>query len=351
MYNRLFFNLIVLVLFSFASCKKEAEKKEEPVKLTPSNLVINAIVSTDGSGKVSFTAKADNASFYRFDFGNGEILDEPSGVVNYRYADAGSKSYTVNVVATSSSALSINGSKEISVTVDFSKQTPIWSDEFNTNGKPDASKWVYDIGTGSNGWGNAELQYYTDRAQNVIVDGGVLKINAQRESFSGSSWTSTRLKSLGKFAFTYGTVIARAKMPVGIGTWPAIWMLGADFPTVSWPNSGEIDIAEHVGKEKDKIFSALHYPGRNGSNAVTASKVILNATTEFHEYKLDWNASAIKFSVDGVVYHTVTNSASIPFNKDFFFLLNLAMGGNFGGPVDPSINNAVFEIDYIRVYK
>ena len=350
MYSRLFFKLIVLVL-SFNSCKKEKETPEEPIKLAPSNLVISATVSTDGSGKVAFTAKADNASFYRFDFGNGETFDEPSGVVNYRYTDAGTKSYTVTVTANSSSGLSISGTKEISVTVDLSKLTPFWSDEFNTNGAPDASKWVYDIGTGSNGWGNAELQYYTDRAQNVIVDGGMLKIKAQRESFSGSSWTSTRLKSLGKFAFTYGTVIARAKMPVGIGTWPAIWMLGADFPTIGWPNCGEIDIAEHVGKEKDKIFSALHYPGRFGGNAVTASKLISNATTEFHEYKLDWNASTIKFSIDGVAYHTVKNSAGIPFNKDFFFLLNLAIGGNFGGPVDPGLNNAIFEIDYIRVYK
>ena len=346
------FFLISFVSILISSCKKnETASVIEPVKVAPTNLVVNATVSTDGSGKVAFTAKADNANFYRFEFGNGETIDEPTGVVNYRYTDLGTKSYTVTVIANSSSGLSISKTKEISVTVDFSQLMPVWSDEFNTNGSPDASKWVYDIGTGSNGWGNVELQYYTDRQQNAIVEGGYLKIKAQRESFSGSSWTSARLKSLGKFAFTYGTVIARAKMPVGIGTWPAIWMLGADFPTVSWPNCGEIDIAEHVGKEKDKIFSALHYPGRNGGNAVTASKIISNATTEFHEYKLDWNASAIKFSVDGVVYHTVTNSASIPFNKDFFFLLNLAIGGNFGVPVDPSINNAVFEIDYIRVYK
>lgn len=159
MYNRLFFNLIMLFLFSFAACKKEAETKEETVKITPSNLVINATVSTDGSGKVAFTAKADNASFYRFEFGNGETIDEATGVINYRYTDAGTKSYTVTVTANSSSGLSISKTKEISVTVDFSLLTPFWSDEFNNNGAPDASKWVYDIGTGSNGWGNAELQY------------------------------------------------------------------------------------------------------------------------------------------------------------------------------------------------
>ncbi len=353
MFKNFGYFLIGFIAILISACKKnETAAVIEPVKVAPTNLVINATVSADGSGKVAFTAKADNASFYRFEFGNGETIDEATGVINYRYTDVGTKSYTVTVIANSSSGLSISKTKEISVTVDFSKVPPFWSDDFNTNdGIPDPSKWVYDIGKGSNGWGNAELQYYTDRAQNVIIEDGVLKIKAKRESFSGSSWTSARLKSLGKFAFTYGTVIARAKMPAGVGTWPAIWMLGADFPTVSWPNCGEIDIAEHVGKEKDKIFSALHYPGRNGGNAVTASKIISNATTEFHEYKLDWNASAIKFSVDGVVYHTVTNSASIPFNKDFFFLLNLAIGGNFGGPVDPSINNVVFEIDYIRVYK
>jgi beta-glucanase (GH16 family) len=346
------FFLISFIALLISSCKKnETAAVIEPVKVAPTNLVINATVSTDGSGKVAFTAKADNANFYRFEFGNGETIDEPTGVVNYRYTDLGTKSYTVTVIANSSSGLSISKTKEISVTVDFSQLMPVWSDEFNTNGSPDASKWVYDIGTGSNGWGNVELQYYTDRQQNAIVEGGYLKIKAQRESFSGSSWTSARLKSLGKFALTYGTVVVRAKMPAGVGTWPAIWMLGADFPTVGWPNCGEIDIAEHVGKEKDKIFASLHYPGRTGGNAVTGTKFISNATTQFHEYKLDWTASSLKFYVDDVVFHTVVNSGNIPFNKDFFFLLNLAIGGNFGGPVDPSINNVVFEIDYIRVYK
>jgi len=343
--------ILISILLCLASCKKEKASVMEPVKVAPSNLVINATVSTDGSGKVTFNAKADNASFYRFDLGNGEIIDDPTGVVNYRYTESGTKNYTVTVTATSSSNLSINKTKDITVTVDLSSVKAFWSDEFNTPGAPDPSKWVYDIGTGSNGWGNAELQYYTDRSQNVIVEGGYLKIKAQRESFNRSSWTSARLKTLGKFAFTYGTVVVRAKMPEGFGTWPAIWMMGTDITTVGWPNCGEIDIAEHVGKDKDRIFSALHYPARNGANAVTASKMIANATTQFHEYRLDWSANSIKFYVDDIVYHNVSNSGGIPFNKDFFFLLNLAIGGNFGGQVDPGMNNAIFEIDYIRLYK
>jgi hypothetical protein len=346
------FFLIGFISILISSCKKnETAAIIEPVKVAPTNLVINATVSTDGSGKVAFTAKADNASSYRFEFGNGETLDDPTGVVNYRYTESGSKTYTVNVIATSSSGLTINKTKDIAVTVDLSLVKPFWSDEFDSNGAPDPSKWVYDIGNGSNGWGNAELEYYTDRAQNVVVDGGYLKIKAQRESFSGSSWTSARMKTLGKFAFTYGTVIVRAKMPAGFGTWPAIWMMGADLPNVGWPNCGEIDIAEHVGKEKDKIYSSLHYPGRTGGNAVTGTKMITNATTQFHEYKFEWSATALKFYVDDILFHNVVNSGSIPFNKDFFFLLNLAIGGNFGGQVDPSLNSAVFEIDYIRLYK
>jgi len=231
------FFLIGFISILISSCKKnETAAIIEPVKVAPTNLVINATVSTDGSGKVAFTAKADNASSYRFEFGNGETLDDPTGVVNYRYTESGSKTYTVNVIATSSSGLTINKTKDIAVTVDLSLVKPFWSDEFDSNGAPDPSKWVYDIGNGSNGWGNAELEYYTDRAQNVVVDGGYLKIKAQRESFSGSSWTSARMKTLGKFAFTYGTVIVRAKMPAGFGTWPAIWMMGADLPNVGWPN-------------------------------------------------------------------------------------------------------------------
>jgi len=342
--------LASLFLIANLGCKKTAVE-EIPVQIAPTNLQITATVATDGSGNVSFTAKADNASFYKFEFGTGDTRVEPSGVVDYRYTQNGTNAYTVTVTASSSSGLTLSATKDISVKVDLSLVKTFWADEFENSGAPDPTKWVYDIGTGSNGWGNAELQYYTDRSQNVVVDNGILKIKAVKETFSGSTWTSARIKSLGKFAFTYGTVEIRAKAPAGFGTWPAVWMLGADFPTAGWPNCGEIDIVEHVGKEKDKIFASLHYPGKAGGNSVTNTKMISNATTEFHVYRLDWNSASIKFSVDGIVFHTVPNSSSIPFNKDFFFLVNLAMGGNFGGPIDAGLTSATFEVDYIRVYK
>lgn len=314
--------------------------------MPPSNLSLNAVVSTDNSGNVSFTATATNAVTYDYDFGNGIFQTVPSGSVTYRYNASGN--YTVNVIAKSAAGLTISKSVQITVTV---TQSLVWSDEFNTPGTPDNAKWGYDIGTGSGGWGNNELQYYTNRSDNSIVSGGTLKIIAKRENFSGSAFTSARLLSNGKFSMKYGKVDVSAKLPAGVGTWPAIWMLGTDISSVGWPSCGEIDIMEHKGSELNKIFGTLHYPGRSGGNADGSTRVISNATTEFHLYTLEWTASLIKISVDGQVVHTVANSTSIPFNHNFFFLLNVAMGGNFAGPVDPAFNSATMEIDYIRVYQ
>ena len=224
----------------------------------------------------------------------------------------------------------------------------VWSDEFNTAGAPDPAKWGYDLGAG--GWGNAELQYYTNRPENAVVQGGMLKIHALKENFSGSAYTSARLLSKGKFSFKYGKVEASAKLPAGVGTWPAIWMLGNNISTAGWPNCGEIDIMEHKGSELNKIYGTLHYPGHSGGNADGSTKIISNATTEFHKYSMEWSAAFIKIYVDDQLFHTFSNSASVPFNQEFFFILNVAMGGVFGGTVDPAFTNATMEIDYIRVY-
>jgi beta-glucanase (GH16 family) len=230
----------------------------------------------------------------------------------------------------------------------------VWADEFNVNGAPDPAKWGYDIGTGpsGNGWGNQEKQYYTNRLQNSEVVNGVLKITAKKENFSGSAYTSARMLSKGKFDFIYGRVEVRAKFPVGVGTWPAIWMLGSNIgPGAEWPACGEIDIAEHLGRDLDTIYGSLHYPGRSADNADTRRLYVPGATTGFHIYAMDWSATSIKLYVDGQLYHTVPNSNSIPFKHNFFFLLNMAMGGNFGGDIDPAFTSAAMEVDYIRVYK
>ncbi len=333
---------LLLFVLSFSFCKKKGSP--DNTDIAPSNLTVTAVVSSDNSGNVSFTATATNAASFEYGFGNGVFQIVPSGVVTYKYLSTGT--YTVNVIAKSAGGKTISKSIQVTVSVALSL---LWSDEFNINGAPDASKWGYDLGGG--GWGNAELQYYTNRPENVIVQNGVLRINLIKEIFSGSNYTSTRMLSKGKFIFKYGVVEARAKLPAGGGTWPAIWMLGDNINTVGWPACGEIDIMEHKGNDLNRIYGTLHYPGRSGGSADGNTKVISNASTEFHIYKVEWTAAAIKIYVDDVLFHTVVNSNAIPFNHNFFLILNVAMGGTFGGAVDPAFTNASMEVDYVRVYQ
>jgi beta-glucanase (GH16 family) len=333
---------ILAILIGLFSCSKKSDPATQ--NAVPANLVVNANVSTDNSGNVSFTATATNAVGYEYDFGNGIFQSVPTGIVTYQYPNGGT--YTVNVTAKGAGGQTI--SKTLQVTVATALGL-VWSDEFNTNGAPDPAKWGYDLGAG--GYGNNELEYYTNRPENVIVENGVLKIKAIKENYNGSPYTSARLLSKGNFAFKYGKVEVSAKLPAGVGTWPARWMLGDNNNTVGWPDCGEIDIMEHRGSELNKIFGTFHYPGHSGGNADGGTKMISNATTAFHKYSLDWSASAIRIYVDDQLVHSLANSASVPFNHDFFFILNVAMGGTFGGSVEPNFSNATMEVDYIRVYK
>lgn len=225
----------------------------------------------------------------------------------------------------------------------------VWSDEFNYAGLPDSSKWGYNLGAG--GWGNQESQYYTNHLHNAEVKKGSLHITAKKEHHEGSEYTSARLLTKNKFSFTYGKVVARAKLPFGKGTWPAIWMLGANDETVGWPDCGEIDIMEHAGNRLNKIYGTLHYPGRSGGNADGADMMVKNVTATFHIYSMEWDSTAIKIFVDGKLNHKVLNSGNIPFNHDFFLIMNVAMGGGFGGPIDPAFKSAAMVVDYIRVYQ
>jgi hypothetical protein len=221
-----------------------------------------------------------------------------------------------------------------------------FSDEFNVDGAPDASKWAYDLGAG--GWGNGESQTYTNAADNIAVSGGTLKITAKKV---GSNYTSARLKSENKYEFTYGKVEVRAKVTTGAGTWPAIWMLGEDYATNTWPGCGEIDIMEFKGSQPTTIYGTLHYPNNSGGNGNGSSTTIANAASEFHIYKAIWSPASVKLYVDNVLFHTVANTSSLPFNKDFFLIFNVAMGGTFGGAIDPAFNQSSMEIDYVRVYQ
>ncbi len=230
----------------------------------------------------------------------------------------------------------------------------VWSDEFNTPGALDAAKWDYDIGTGTNGWGNNEEQYYTNRADNVIIENDVLKIIAKRETFNGSQFTSARIKTQGLFEFQYGRVDVRAKLPSDGGTWPAFWMLGADFGATAWPAVGEIDIMEHTGNDLNKILGTTHTTSGFGGTANGGSTMVADATA-YHIYSMVWSADGIYFLVDDNLFYTynpvVKNNDTYPFNKDFFLIMNLAMGGTLGGAIDGAFTEATIEVDYIRVYQ
>ena len=233
----------------------------------------------------------------------------------------------------------------------------VMSDEFDVNGKPNSEIWNYDIGTGNNGWGNGELQYYTDRTENVTVQNGVLLITARKESFNGSSYTSARLLTKGKFEQAYGRYEARIRVPYGQGIWPAFWLLGANSDTVVWPQCGEIDIMEYRGQNPTTILGTVHGPGYSGGNSISKSYNLLNDRfdTGFHVYGIEWGPEYINFYVDDVLYNQITPSdvtGEWVFDKPFYIIINLAVGGSFvGSPNSETVFPQTMLVDYVRVYK
>jgi beta-glucanase (GH16 family) len=253
----------------------------------------------------------------------------------------------------------------------------LWSDEFNAKkgAKPSAKNWSYEIGGG--GWGNSENQYYTDKPANISTDGdGKLVITAKRISTasldivgtepdtevildrcSECQFTSGRIKTARKLGFQYGRLEARMKMPKGIGTWPAFWMLGGDLlQGASWPECGEIDVMEFRGDIYDRTTSALHGPNTPpGSGLGSAFLSYAPLSDDYHTYAIEWRKNAIDFIVDGSVtgsYSSAdTGARGWVFNQEFFLILNLAVGGTYAGEeIDPDLNQAEFKLDYIRYY-
>lgn len=236
------------------------------------------------------------------------------------------------------------------------EKDPSWADEFDYEGLPDSTKWGYDIG--GSGWGNNELQYYTKELENARVGGGVLKITAIKEDKDGKEYTSARLVSRKKGDFLYGRFEVKAKLPTGKGTWPAAWMLPTDWVYGGWPRSGEIDIIEHVGYDQDKVHMSVHTHAYNHTIGTqkTSSKTVSGVSEDFHIYRIDWTPYAIRGYVDNVqLFEFINNGKGVdswPFDQKFHFLLNLAVGGNWGGAqgVDPGVFPQTMEVDYVRVY-
>jgi beta-glucanase (GH16 family) len=231
-----------------------------------------------------------------------------------------------------------------------------WADEFDgpAGSLPDAAKWTYDLGN-NNGWGNRELETYTNLPANVRLDGaGHLVIHVQRD---GTGYTSARIKTQGKFAAQYGRIEARIRVPFGQGIWPAFWMLGTSITSAGWPACGEIDIMENIGREPSIVHGSVHGPGYSGGNSVSRTFALPSArfADDFHVFAITWASRTITFEVDGTPYQTVT-PASLPsgaawvFDGPFFVILNVAVGGTFPG--DPDATSTFPQemiVDYVRV--
>ena len=253
----------------------------------------------------------------------------------------------------------------------------IWSDEFNYKGKPDPTKWTYDYGFIANN----EKQYYTDSLKNARVENGLLIIEAHKEKIANkdykstafknkshlqyvtkidtAQYTSARVVSRGLAEWTYGRIDVKAKLPKGVGMWPAIWMLGENRTEVGWPECGEIDIMEHVGFEKDSIFGTIHTKAYNHMIGTQKGKKIFidKPYDDFHVFSLEWTPDKIDFLLDGVVYNHIENehktTAEWPFDQNFYLILNVAVGGGLGGKkgIDESVFPQQMQVDYVRVYQ
>jgi beta-glucanase (GH16 family) len=233
----------------------------------------------------------------------------------------------------------------------------VWSDEFDSSGLPDASRWDYDIG--GNGWGNHELEFYTGaRTENARVENGYLVIEARKELYNSSQYTSARLVTRGKASWTEGKFEIRAKIPKGIGTWPVIWLLSATNPLV-WPDDGELDIIEEVGFNPNVIYGTAHCKTYNGAQGTQkgGSTTIPDAQDSFHLYSLEWTNTQITWSIDSSQYYAYVppnyGFNTWPYISNFYLILNIAIGGSWGGQqgVDDSIFPQQMLVDYVRVYQ
>ena len=325
-----------------AACSDDASPSAYVIPASSGNLL-------SSSSEIAIESSAESSSSVIL---SGDSRDDSAG------------SSTKSSDSRNSSSSAAGQSSSSSETVSSSSEEPaaeyFWNDEFDSE-SIDLNKWTFEIGTGAGGWGNNEWEYYTDRKENAYIKDGVLHIRAQKEDYEGQKYTSARMLTKGKFAFKYGTVEARIALPTGNGIWPAFWMLGENFDTVGWPACGEIDIIEAVNTE-NKIYGTNHWA--NGSEYATYGNNTGNYRnqkfdldiTQFHTYKFTWDEKYIRMFVDDFMYHEIliegNEGDTEEFHKPFFFLLNVAVAGNWPGfEVDDSQFPNEMLVDYIRVSK
>lgn len=367
-----------LLVFPFTSCGGDSD---EVVAAVPTNLEVSYIIegattgnrAGGGSGVVVFTASATDATTYTFTY-DGATEAAQDGRKMYTFTTPGTNDYTVTVHAYNADNESV--SKDVTVTVyvsngegattgqsfkdqrlsiatDSDYSTLVYADEFEVDGNVPNADYNQEIG--GHGWGNNESQYYTNRTSNSFIKDGMLHIVAKKENYEGMNYTSARLTTQGLHEFQYGRFEIKAQLPTGVGTWPAIWMLGANISSVGWPACGEIDIMEHVGHSQNDIHHSLHTTGSHGATVNTKHSKIADVSTTFHVYTCVWTPTDISFYVDDEHKYTYTPSTMTnthwPFNKPQFLLFNIAMGGTWGGNISGSFTQSEMLIDYVRVYQ
>lgn len=358
---------LLLLSLAFLACKKPVE---DPGVVLPSNL--STVISVD-EGRVDVQASASEANFYTVAFFEGtdsSVVESTDGVADYTFAATGS--YTVRTRAHATYADFIEKVEMVSVTVagsggggvptggystpmSYPNYTLVWNDEFN--GSSLSSDWSYEIGTGNNGWGNNESQYY--REENVNVSDGLLTITAKEELFGGKNYTSSRIVTRGQKSFMQGRIDIRAVLPYGQGIWPALWMLGDNFGSAGWPHCGEIDIMEMVGGAGNRdrtVHGTIHWD-ENGSHASYGGSNSLNSgkfADEFHVFSIIWDQNSIKWLRDDVQFREadLTPADLSEFQQNFFFIFNIAVGGNWpGSPDGTTVFPQTMVVDYVRVFQ
>lgn len=354
-------------LFAFVGASCDKTPVEDPLVL-PENFTQNVVLSASVKGQVDVQLKADKVNYYSVEFqdlGAAKYEESTDGSFSYKFSKAGTYAIRMRAHTTAAHFVeAIDSVKLEEVTLADGYTTPLeypgytlsWADEFNGNAL-NLNDWTHEIGTGNWGWGNNELQYYTDGSSNLQVSGGKLTITAKSESQGSSNYTSARIKTQGKKEFQYGRIDIRARLPRGQGLWPALWMLGSNISSVGWPNCGEIDIMELVGHQPNRVHGTVHFGTSTPSTQRTSSYSLGTAEfgDEFHVFTLIWEQNKIEWYVDDKKYHTVTSSGTggiYPFNDKFFFIFNVAVGGQWPGSPDAStVFPQSMEVDYIRVFQ
>jgi beta-glucanase (GH16 family) len=339
-----------------------------PLSVSITSPVNGATVTSNFT--ITATATVNPGTVTNVAFYDGATLlgNDATSPYSYAFSNATLGAHALKAVARDGSG---NSATSSIVNVTVSNPPPVvagwqlvWSDEFDGS-SVDTSKWVFESGTGSGGWGNNERQFYTGRTNNASVAGGVLRIIARQEVTNGSPYTSARMKTQGRYSKKYGRIEFRSKLPAGVGCWPANWMMPETSAYGGWASSGEIDVMESRGNDPTRVEGTIHYGGTWPNNVYTGAPYIFpnsGLATNFHTYMVEWSTNSLKWFVDGVLYQTQTNWYSAggpypaPFDQAFYLILNLAIGGNYlGNPSDAAINAGTafpveMQVDYVRVY-